>query len=175
MDGMNKKVLVLDASAFINLKIPLHPDVDSIYVTTVQVLNELKDRMSKLHASIALMQRIVRIDSPSENSLREVKSILKTLGEKLSETDISVVALALDYKKMMKDVIILTDDYSVSNVAKFLDLKVKPLIRRGIVSIIRWRYQCPSCRRIFREDVGVCPFCGIKLIKRGRRIKPADS
>ena len=173
MDRLKKRILVIDSPAFINLKIPLQPLGNTVYVTTPGVLNELKDRMSELHASVALMQRVIKVESPSESSLKEIKKVLRILGEDISRTDISVVALALDYKKRGENVAILTDDYSLANVANYMDLKVKLLTKKEFKSVIKWRYQCPSCKRYFKEKKR-CPFCDVELIRKGRRIRSVD-
>lgn len=93
------------------------------------VLEEIKYPSEKL--KIELWE--IEIINPKKKYIEKVKREAKKIGylEKLSETDIEVLALALERKG-----ILLTNDFAMQNVAKRLrikfegDIKIKKLRKR---------------------------------------------
>ena len=61
----------------------------------------------------------------------------------LSKEDVSVLALCIQI-----DGELVTDDYTVSNVAKHLELKVTPIMTKGISKILDSVYFCPACNKV---------------------------
>jgi len=111
---------------------------------------------------------VVEIASPCEESLKKAgkAAILTGDSERLSVADISVIALAIELKGT-----IITDDYSVQNVARVLKIEYLPLKERGIKGLWEWRYRCTGCGRFFEEAYDTCPVCGspLKTVPLGRR------
>ena len=69
--------------------------------------------------------------------------------------------MALDVNREgSKEAIILTDDYSIQNVANNLNLKFQSFTQRGITKKFKWHYRCPGCGKRFRKSVKNCPICG---------------
>ncbi|HXG73716.1 MAG TPA: nucleotide-binding protein [Candidatus Nitrosotenuis sp.] len=87
--------------------------------------------------------------------------------QKLSEADVSAVALALQL-----EVEIVTDDFAVSNLAKNLGLTVVPIMTKGIKVVGRWLYYCPACKKEF-SALDTCPICANKLRRRLLKGKPS--
>ncbi|NLI74385.1 MAG: nucleic acid-binding protein, partial [Euryarchaeota archaeon] len=77
---------------------------------------------------------------------------------RLSPVDMEILAIAIDVKGM-----ILTDDYSIQNLAKVLGLEYKSIGTKGIKEIFTWKYRCRGCGRIFNENMDDCPICGSAL------------
>ncbi len=104
---------VLDAAAFINAKL-------AEGITTPEVLAELKDFETRELAQARISEGLLRVLSPSAESLKRAK---KQASPRLSKADLSVLALALE----LGDEII-TDDYSLQASARRLGLRYRPVI-----------------------------------------------
>ncbi len=129
--------------------------------TVKECIEEVKDKESK--RSLQIYFEKLKVLEPSKNSVEKVRRVAKELGERLSETDVKVIALALDL-----NAIILSDDYGVLNVATYLGLEAKPVRTKGIRGNVVWINYCPICKTEYPPDVEVCPRCGAKVIKRPR-------
>lgn len=102
-----------------------------------------------------------------EANISRVGLEVQRMGEeaRLSRTDIEVLALALEL-----GLPVVTDDYSIQNVAACLGVDTMPFKQRGIVQVWRWGVRCPGCRRWFEEAPGPeCPVCGtgLRTARRG--------
>jgi UPF0271 protein len=113
-----------------------------------------------------LMATRVRVSSPSEKSLRRVKEESEMTGDsrRLSDTDKELLALALDlgYELM-------TDDYSIQNVARSMGIPVRGMDQKGIAEIFEWQAKCKGCGKLFPADVRVCDVCGSETRTRRKR------
>lgn len=117
--------VVLDASAVINTD---SLDVIEAY-TTPSVMKELKTLGARSLMDIIQIQNKLSIREPKESYLKKVREKAREVGSlrKLSETDLGVLALALE-----KSGEIYTDDYTLQNVAAHLDLKYRGVMRGEI-------------------------------------------
>jgi endoribonuclease Nob1 len=114
--------IVYDTSALLNRF--EFSDVENAFITN-SVLEEIKDMEHRLIVDNKVEQGILQIQDPSVDSLdRVLKFALKT---NLSDTDIDVLALALDLRA-----ILITDDYTIQRTARKLKLRFKPIFRKGI-------------------------------------------
>lgn len=113
-----------------------------------------------------LMATRVRVSSPSEKSLGRVKEESEMTGDsrRLSDTDKELLALALDlgYELM-------TDDYSIQNVARSMGIPVRGMDQKGIAEIFEWQAKCKGCGKLFPADVRVCDVCGSDTRTRRKR------
>jgi UPF0271 protein len=113
-----------------------------------------------------LMATRVRVSSPSEKSLRRVKEESEMTGDsrRLSDTDKDLLALALDlgYELM-------TDDYSIQNVARSMGIPVRGMDQKGITELFEWQAKCKGCGKLFPADVRVCDVCGSETRTRRKR------
>ncbi|WP_048055281.1 type II toxin-antitoxin system VapC family toxin [Pyrococcus sp. NA2] len=154
--------LVLDSSVFIQ-------GVEVEGYTTPRVIEEVRDRESRIFLESLISAGKVKVVEPSREAIKIIKDIAIKTGEleELSEADIEVLALAYELKAE-----IFTDDYNVQNIARILGLRFRTL-KRGIKKVIKWQYICIGCGRKFREKPpeGICPDCGspVKLIPRKRQ------
>ena len=149
---------VLDSSAFY-AGIPFSSSEPS--VTTSHVYNEIK-HIKKDHDAIQILIETKRltISDPENKFTTAAKDAAKKSGDfpNLSQEDISTIALSLQLEAEL-----ITDDFTVSNVAKNLNLKVIPIMTSGIKNVVNWEYYCPGCKTNFSK-VAECPKCGLSLI-----------
>ena len=72
----------------------------------------------------------------------------------------SIIALCIETKGE-----IITDDFAISNVAKNLELKISPIMTRGIKDVGKWVHYCPGCRTNHSSGTE-CPACGTPLKRK---------
>ncbi len=168
---MQKKIFIIDTSTILSGK-PL--SLDGELYTTPKVEAEFSPGGRSYRVFQFLLESGLQIISPTREMIEIVrKNILKT-GDRLSDADIELLALALDFKKKGFPVIILTDDYGIQNTAYELGIKYQGVDQRGITKKFKWIWRCQGCGKIFMERIDVCPICGSKLKPVLHEIKPLD-
>ena len=123
------KIFILDTSAILSGK-PINLD-DATMVTTPSVSRELKPGGRDHQAFQFLMEKGLLIHSPSKESTREINNISLETGDidRLSDADKELLALALDVKRdRKKQPVIITDDYSIQNMAHVLNIEFETMI-----------------------------------------------
>lgn len=105
------------------------------------------------------------IVEPGPEYLKMVADAAKITNDlhNLSETDMEVIAVAIEY-----DATIITDDYAIQNVAKFMNVRFQNFGMDKIKSLVIWKYKCTGCSRYFNRYYRECPVCG-SPVKRVRR------
>ncbi|HUL40232.1 MAG TPA: NOB1 family endonuclease [Methanomassiliicoccales archaeon] len=145
---------VLDTSALFSMQdLPS----DARCFTTPGVLRELEkygDRRAELWGDM------LTVSEPTAESLRKVREASSRTGDstRLSPTDIEVLALALELGAQ-----VLSDDYSLQNLAAYLGVPFRPIGLKGIKDVRRWRWRCVGCGRVFEKEMRECPVCGSRL------------
>lgn len=166
-----KRTLVLDTSAFIAGYEPAR-DIGEHY-TVVEVLEEIRESIARLRLQAALDSGNLRVKKPWKRSREEVVRVAEEVGDlaALSPADISILALALQLKGVHRDLVLISEDYSVQNVADRLGIRYVSLATMGISHRIVWVTYCPGCRRTYGKLVpgGVCPICGTRLKRKPMR------
>lgn len=160
---MKEKIYVIDTSAILS-GIPLDFK-DSEVIAPNGIKDEIKPGGRDHQNFIFQIEKGLKILSPTKKSMDKIEEISEGLGEKnrLSKIDKEILALAYDYcKKKDKQVIILTDDYSIQNVAIFLKIKYENISQKGIIKKFKWVYRCSGCGKKFKENINICPICGSK-------------
>ena len=84
-------------------------------------------------------------------------------AEMLVHTGFPLVALDLGLP-------ILTDDYSIQNLAEHMGIEHIAVGERGITRKVHWTYRCKGCGKYFDDKVEVCPICG-SAVRSARRSK----
>ncbi len=163
-----RKAFVLDTSAFIA---GYEPTGEGVRLYTVpEVLDELRGTIVKLRVQAALDSGKLTVESPKERFTEEVMRVAQETGDfaSLSSTDISVLALALQLRTLHSDLTLISEDYSVQNVASRLGIKYRSLATLGISRRIVWETYCPGCHRTYEglSSGEACPICGTRLKKK---------
>ena len=99
----------------------------------------------------------------------KVKEIAQESGDisTLSDTDISVVALSLEFKSDRKNVTIISDDYAVENLADTLGLKAVSVMSRGIKKTVKWIQYCSGCGKVYnKKNMRECIVCGSPIKRK---------
>ena len=138
-------------------------------VTIPEVVEEIRDEDSKLYLSL----HNVRVKEASNENIERVLKVAKKTGDihKLSETDVKLIALALDETNKGEEVVLVTDDYSIQNVAKLFGIDIETVIHPGISKAFKWVKVCKGCGRRLSSDV--CPICGSEAVLR--RVKGEET
>jgi UPF0271 protein len=171
-DGASKKVTVLDTSAFIAGFDPF--SICEEHYTSPLVREELSGKsMSSVRLNTAIESGRLRIKTPETSFMDKVKSSAISVGDKffLSETDLQLLALALELKTQGYSPLIITDDYSIQNVANRLGIAFAALATFGIRRQLEWIRYCPACHRKYPADYKsrTCEVCGTELKRKPQR------
>ena len=134
------------------------------YCTTEAVFDEVK-HIKKSYGAIEVMleSNSLQVITPDKKSIEKVLSTARRTGDfaKLSEADISIIALALQL-----EIILITDDYAVANVATTMKIPVKSMASKGITHTRKWITYCSGCSRTFGANAKECNLCGNRLRRK---------
>jgi UPF0271 protein len=156
-----QKKYVIDTSAILSGK-PINLSGSEI-VTTPSVSNELSPGGQDYQNFQYLKEKGLDIIKPNKKAINQIKESSAKTGDRsrLSDTDIEILALALELKRKNKyEIIILTDDYSIQNVADSLNIRFEAINQAGITKRFKWDYRCRGCGKIFKDSIKICPICG---------------
>ncbi len=164
-------IFVIDTSAIIN---QIQFSAEDIQLATPPLVEkEMYDKGLKDTVELLIATNKLEIIEPTAVSLDEVKKTATQLGDlsNLSEPDQHLLALALDLSRKKVQPIVVTDDYSIQNVARRLSLDYKTATQPGIREIIRWQTYCSACgyKNPTQTKKGPCPVCGTPLKRRAIR------
>jgi UPF0271 protein len=164
--------MVLDTSAFVGGFDPF--TIREEQVAPPMVEEEVKrNSMTLLRFSTAVESGRLKIFAPSQEALDKVKASATSVGDSffLSKTDLQVLALALEIKTRGDTPQIVTDDYSIQNVATKLGLSFVSLVTFGIRRQLNWIRYCPACHRIYPANYKskTCQVCGTELKRKPQR------
>jgi UPF0271 protein len=164
---LNEKIHVLDSTAFF-AGIPFQGE--GKYYTTYQVLDEVRGR----GIGAQLIHSRVQVTEPSKEAVQKVKEASNRTGDQksLSEADTSILAVTLDLIKSKRDeeVVLVTDDFAVRNVAEVIGINLSETsIRGGEWKRITWITYCKGCGKEYLDPKrSVCEVCGTKLSRKPR-------
>lgn len=160
---------VLDASAFINGFEPK----GKYNFTVCEITDEVKDLKSSIILNQAIEDRKIIIKEPEDEFIEKLNGIIQNSGDdlRLSEPDKKLLALALSLEDEGKDIKVITDDYSMQNVLKILDIPYDSIITEGIKGVYNWKKTCEGCKKEYPADYPYddCEICGSRIFKK--RIK----
>lgn len=160
---------ILDASAFIGG----YQVEDNLNYTVPEITSEVKDLKSKIYLDQIISEGKLTIKSPLEFYINKLNEIIKTSGDelRLSYPDRQLLALALEINDYKDNILFLTDDYSIQNVLKILNIPFQSIMTEGIKGVYNWVKTCEGCKKEYPSDYEeeLCEICGSKIFKR--RIK----
>ncbi|MDG6222716.1 MAG: ribonuclease VapC [Candidatus Bathyarchaeota archaeon] len=169
---MKHKTLVLDTSAFIGGFDPL--SFPEKQYTVDEVKNELnQESMIWVRFHTAIENGKIIILQPKEMFSQEVREASKNLGDMryLSKADMQVLALALELKSEGATPLVITDDYSMQNVANKIEVEFTSLMTFGIKKRFKWILYCPACYHKYPSDYefNSCEVCGTELKRKPQK------
>ena len=162
---LNEKIHVLDSTAFF-AGIPFQGE--GKYYTTYQVLDEVRGR----GIGAQLIHSRVQVTEPSKEAVQKVKEASSRTGDQksLSEADTSILAVTLDLIKsrLGEQVVLVTDDFAVRNVAEVIGINLSETsLRGGEWKRITWITYCKGCGKEYLDPKrSVCEVCGTKLSRK---------
>ena len=160
---MSEPAYVLDSTAFY-AGIPYQGS--GRYFTTYLVLEEVKHH----NVGSSFLHSRVHVTEPSLDSVNRVKTTAMKTGDigALSQTDVSLLALALDLSQNEGGVSLVSDDFAVRNVANVLSISLaQTAIKGGAWKNIAWKIYCRGCGKEYTNPkLTVCPVCGTQLARK---------
>ncbi len=164
-----ERAILLDSSAILSGK-----SFSGELFTSPSIMEEFSPGGRSWRSVQFLKSAGMRILSPSHYYLKKIREAAKRTGDdgRLSKADEEILALALELNAD-RESLLLTDDYSIQNVAKEVGIPYSSIIQEGIKEKFRWRYRCEGCGRFFegnkdkdkRKEKRKCPICGSELKK----------
>jgi UPF0271 protein len=159
----------LDTSALIAGFDPLSISEEQYTVPTVRE-ELIADSLPWVRFNAAVESGKLKVKMPNQSSINRVKESSKTVGDVLylSEADLHVLALALELRDAGYSPSIVTDDYSIQNVANQIDVDFTSLMTFGIRFRLYWILYCPACHRKYPADYKLkkCQVCGTELKRK---------
>lgn len=161
--------MVLDTSAFIAGFDPF--TIQAPQYSVSQVRHELSpNSLACTRFNTAVENGKLKVETPKAEYANRVEGSSRTVGDLLflSEADKQVLALALELRDRGNRPQIVTDDYSIQNVANQLGIDFTPLMTFGIRYRFRWTLYCPACHRKYPADYRAkhCQICGTRLKRK---------
>jgi endoribonuclease Nob1 len=171
-DSQLKRVMVLDTSAFVAGFDPF--SLGEEQVTVPKVEEEIKrNSMVKMRFEMAIESGKVKIKVPSEKISAKLEDSAIKVGDsfRLSEADKQLLALALELKNSGYSPQIVTDDYSIQNVAREVGIEFVSLATFGIKRLLEWIRYCPACHKHYPAGCKFkeCQVCGTDLKRKPRK------
>jgi len=128
------------------------------WFTTSSVITEVK--LGRQGRDLEILQETaIKVMEPDSDSIKKIEETAKSTGDfdSLSKTDMEILALALFLKAQL-----ISDDYSVQNIASVLKIPYKTDLA-GIRKIIIWTYRCKGCGKYYEKMQPDCPICGSEI------------
>ncbi len=164
-----RKIVVLDTSAFIAGFEPLL--IHDPQYSVPEVRNELVPNSLAWTRFIAAVESgRLKIKVPREDYVQKIRASSKAVGDLrfLSVADRQVLSLALELRDTGYKPQIVTDDFSIQNVANQLGIKFASLTTLGIRYRFQWILYCPACHRRYPADYKTnhCSVCDTELKRK---------
>ena len=85
--------------------------------------------------------------------------------------DKNLIALALMLRDEGKNIKVISDDYTIQNTLKIINIPYSGIMTDGIKGVYNWKKVCEGCKKEFDENYPFddCDVCGSKVFKK--RIK----
>ena len=152
-----KKFLVPDTSAILTGSVNLLEE--NIIVPSMVLWEIAKGKAARI---LREQEEMLKVVKPQESSIVKIRDQAEISGDLkyLSETDIEVLAVALESNGK-----IITNDYSMQNVAKTMGIEFESCGIEPIKNEIQWSFRCRGCRKIYEENIKECRICGHKVVR----------
>jgi endoribonuclease Nob1 len=171
-NNQSKRIVVLDTSAFLAGFDPFSLSTEQVTVPKVEE-EILRNSMIKMRFETAVESGKVKVKAPTQEFSDSAKAYANKVGDsfKLSEADMQLLALALELKASGYTPQIVTDDYSIQNVATQMGIGFLALATFGIKRLLEWIRYCPACHKQYPANTKnkECQICGTELKRKPRR------
>jgi UPF0271 protein len=170
----DRKAIILDTSAFVAGFDPF--SINEELYTVPKVREEITESsMAWMRLRTAIESGKLKVRSPKKVFVANARESATLVGDTffLSETDLQVLALALELKRLGYSPLIATDDYSIQNVANQISIEFTSLATFGIRSQLQWVRYCPACRKRYsaKYKSKKCDICGTELKRKAVKKK----
>ncbi len=167
-----RRIIVLDTSAFVAGFDPFSLGAEQVTVPKAE--EEIRrNSMVKMRLEMAIESGKLKVKAPTQESLFKAQAAANEVGDtfKLSDADKQLLALAIELKTSGYIPQIVTDDYSIQNVAAKIDIEFLSLATFGIKRLLEWIRYCPACHKEY--SIGYkfkeCQICGTELKRKPKR------
>jgi UPF0271 protein len=166
---MSRRAIIIDTSALIAGFDPF--SINETQYTVPEVRDEIeKDTMSWIRFKTATDNRKVKVKTPMKTFIEKTKASASAVGNSffLSDTDLQILALALELQAQGYSPLIATDDYSIQNVASEMNIEFASLSTFGIRRRLRWIRYCPACHKKYPANYksSRCQVCGTEMKRK---------
>ena len=124
----------------------------------------LGDKMSAVDDGLLTVQDV------TQEYIDKTDEIISKSGDilRLSFPDKKIIALALMLMDEDKSVKVISDDYTIQNTLKIMNIPYSGIITEGIKDIYNWKKVCQGCKKEFEENYPFddCDVCGSKIFKK---------
>jgi len=167
-----KRIMVLDTSAFVAGFDPFSST--DTQVTVPKVEEEIRrNSMVKMRLETAIESGKIKIKAPTQEAIISLETSATEAGDiyKLSEADKQLLALAIELKTQGYTPQIITDDYSIQNVATQVGIEFRSLATFGIKRLLEWIRYCPACHKQYPANCKFkeCQICGTELKRKPKK------
>lgn len=136
-------------------------DLDFCGFITPRVFNEIKDEILLSIVKRKLNNGELKILIPSLENIEKVKKLNEKISDNLSETDIEVVAAALQYNLK-----IITNDFAIQNISKILQIPFEGTDKNTeIEKVYIYENICIGCEKKYPKPKRKCKICGADVVK----------
>ena len=161
---------VLDASAIINgFKINSNNNY-----TVPEITSEIKDLKSKLTFDMLIEEGNLIIQDVPNKYISSVNDVISMSGDilRLSSPDIKLISLACMLRDEGKNVKVISDDYTIQNTLKIMEIPYSGVMTEGIKGIYNWKKVCEGCKKEYDDDYPFddCEICGSRIFKKRIRV-----
>lgn len=161
---------VLDASAIINgFKINSNNNY-----TVPEITSEIKDLKSKLTFDMLIEEGNLIIQDVPNKYISSVNDVISMSGDilRLSMPDIKLISLACMLQDEGKNVKVISDDYTIQNTLKIMEIPYSGVMTEGIKGIYNWKKVCEGCKKEYDDDYPFddCEICGSRIFKKRIRV-----
>lgn len=142
-------IYILDSSFFLS---GMQPPEGELF-TVSEVVDEVRPDRKELGFASALGLSVL---TPNDDSIHAVEDAARKTGDisRMSTVDVQLVALAFQLSG-----ILLTDDYSMQNTARSMNVDFRPLAQQGIRKVVTWYHRCRYCGQYQEKHYEECPTC----------------
>ncbi len=171
-ESASKRIVVLDTSAFVAGFDPFSQSNEQVTVPKVE--EEIRrNSMVKMRLETAIESGKVKVQAPTQESCAKLEASATKAGDiyKLSAADKQLLALAIELKTQGYTPQIITDDYSIQNVATQVSIEFRSLATFGIKRLLEWIRYCPACHKQYPANCKFkeCQICGTELKRKPKR------